>query len=320
MTQTTGLTSAAGWGDITQSPLATKGFHSQILARGWEKDIIGEIVNTRVVSQAFDCNQVVEFLIQPDVGPWRKYEDNQVIKADQVSLTSIQMTLCHQAYKAIKIDNKMRRDMCQFWSKFEASFLDSCYQALAGEWHLFILTAMVIEADRRNKGLNAGRNRSINLGMVGKPVRITPDNVASEIQKLRMVLTHTQRWHDNEMFLIVPPEFDMVLMNSPYANAADLSCCSDPSILLTGEKPGKLVGFRTITSMRTPGGYDANVNKQAYYVLAFWKEAYAFYGDITEGRIIEDKDYFAQQYQMAALWGGKAIFGDAIAVGYWTFD
>lgn len=320
MTQTAGFSSASGWGDITQTPLARKGYHSMVIARGWEKDIIGEIVNTRVVSQAFDCNQVVEFLLQPDVGPWRKYEDNQVIKADQVSLTSVQMTLCYKAYKAIKIDNQMRRDMCSFWSKFEASFLDSCYQGLSGEWHAFVFSSMVIEASRFNKGANAGRLRNINLGTVGHPVRVTPDNVASEIQKLRQVLSHKQRWHDNEMFLIVPPEFDMVLMNSRYADVADLSCCADPSILLTGEKPKQLVGFRTISSTRVPGGEDPSIGKHAFYILAFWKEAYAFYGDITEGRIIEDKDYFASQYQMAAIWGGKAIYADAIAVGYWTFE
>lgn len=320
MTGKAGLSSASGYGSIHDTPLAMKGYHSQIIARGWEKDILGEIVNTRIVSQVFDCNQTVEFLLQPDVGPWRRYEDNQVLKPDQVSLTSIQMTLCNQAYKALKFDNKFVRDMCSYWPKFEVAFLDSCYQELSGVWHQFVLTAMVIEADRRNKGKNAGRNRAINLGVVGQPVRITPENLPSELQKLRMVLMHQNRWKDNEMFLIVPPEFDMVLINSQYANAADIGCCKEPSMLLTGEKPGQLVGFRTITSMRSPGGFDEGVNKQSYYILAFWKEAYAFHGDITEGRIIEDKDYFGIQYQMCALWGGKAIYGNAIAVGYWTFD
>lgn len=320
MTQTAGFNSASGYGSIHDTPLATKGYHSQIIARGWEKDIIGEIVNTRIVNQAFDCNQVVEFLLQPDVGPWRKLEDNQAIKADQVSLTSIQMTLCNQAYKALKFDNKFKRDMCQYWGKFENAFLDSCYQELSGLWHEFVLNAMVIEADKRNKNANAGRNRSINLGMVGNPVRITPNNVATEIQKLRMVLVHQNRWKNNEMFLMVPPEFEMIIAGSEYRQAADILCCKDPSILLSGEMPGQLMGFRTLTSMRTPGGYDEAVNKQCYYILAFWKEAYAFYGDITEGRIIEDMQFFGFQYQMAALWGGKAIYGDAIAVGYWTFD
>lgn len=320
MSHQAGMGSASGYGSIFDTPLATKGYHSQIIARGWEKDIIGEIVNTRIVSQAFDCNQVVEFLLQPDVGPWKRLEDNQVIKPDQVSLTSVQMKLCNQAYKALKFDNKFIRDLCSYWSKFEASFLDSCYQELSGVWHSFVLTAMVFEADTRNKGQNAGNKRAINLGVVGKPIRITPANLPNEIQKLGIVLRHQNRWVDNEMFLIVPPEFDMVLIDSKYAQAADYLCCKDPSILLTGEKPGRLVGFRAITSMRTPGGYDEVANKQAYYILAFWKEAYAFYGDITEGRIIEDMEYFGVQYQMAALWGGKAIYGDAIAVGYWTFD
>lgn len=315
-----GLGSASGYGSIHDTPLATKGYHSRIIERGWEKDILGEIVNTRIVAQAFDCNQVVEFILQPDVGPWRKYEDNQVIKPDTVQITSVQMTLCNQAYKAIKIDNNLQRNLCQFWSKFEAGFLDSCYRELSGMWHSFVLSAMVLEADRRNKGANAGRERSINLGTVGAPVRVTPVNLPVNLMNLRNVLVHNNRWKNGEMFLIVPPEFSNVVIQSEYRLAADISCCKDPSMLLTGELPGQLAGFRTIESMRTISAFDTTVNKQAYYILAFWKEAFAFYGDITEGRIIEDKDYWGRQYQMAALWGGKAIYGDAIAVGYWTFE
>ena len=230
------------------------------------------------------------------------------------------MTLCNQAYKAIKIDNNLQRNLCQFWSKFEAGFLDSCYRELSGMWHSFVLSAMVLEADRRNKGSNAGRDRSINLGTVGSPVRVTPANLPVNLMNLRNVLVHNSRWKNDEMFLIVPPEFGKVVIQSEYRLAADISCCKDPSMLLTGELPGKLAGFRTIESMRTISAFDTTVNKQAYYILAFWKEAFAFYGDITEGRIIEDKDYWGRQYQMAALWGGKAIYGDAIAVGYWTFE
>lgn len=315
-----GLGSASGYGSIHDTPLATKGYHSRIIERGWENDILGEIVNTRIVAQAFDCNQVVEFILQPDVGPWRKYEDNQVIKPDTVQITSVQMTLCNQAYKAIKIDNNLQRNLCRFWSKFEAGFLDSCYRELSGMWHSFVLSAMVLEADRRNKGANAGRDRSINLGTVGSPVRVTPANLPVNLMNLRNVLVHNSRWKNDEMFLIVPPEFGNVVIQSEYRLAADISCCKDPSMLLTGELPGKLAGFRTIESMRTISAFDTTVNKQAYYILAFWKEAFAFYGDITEGRIIEDKDYWGRQYQMAALWGGKAIYGDAIAVGYWTFE
>lgn len=315
-----GLGSASGYGSIFDTPLARKGYHEKIIARGWEADIIGEIVNTRIVERAFDCKQVVEFLLEPTVGPWRDYEDNQLLKDDQVSMTSIQMRLCKQAYKSIKFDNKMISDMCEYWDEFENSFLDGAYKQLSGEWHRFVLTGMVLEAAAENKGVNAGRFRNINLGMVGKPIRITPENIATEIQKLRQVLMHTSRWVDGEMFLLVPPEFDTPLVNSPYANVADYACCKDVSILLSGEKPGQLMGFRPITTMRVPGGFDTGVNKQAFYVLAFWKEAYAFYGDITEGRIIQDKDYFGTHYQMKALWGGKAIYADAIAVGYWTFE
>jgi len=131
---------------------------------------------------------------------WKNYEDNQVIKPDEVSLTSIQMRLCHQAYKALKFDNNTRRNMCEYWSKFEDAFLDSCYKELSGMWHAFVLTGMVLEAHPNNKGANAGRHRSINLGTVGKPVRITPANLPTELLNLRQVLVHRSRW-ENRRYL-----------------------------------------------------------------------------------------------------------------------
>lgn len=313
----TGMGSASGYTNITDTPLASKEYHNMIIALGWEKDFLSEIVNNRIVARAFDCNQVVEFLLQPTVGPWRPYEDNQVIQPDQVSLTSVQMTLCNQAYKALKFDNKFKRDMCQFWSKFEDAFLDSCYKELSGMWHQFVLSAMVLESSRFNKGANAGRFKNINLGVRGRPIRITEDNIANEIQKLQMVLNNQNRWKDNEMFLLIPPELAFKFTDSIYVKMQQ-GCCNADSILLTGEMPGRLFGFRVIQSQRTPSGFDEQANAIGHYILAFWKEAYAFHGDIVEGRIIEDKDYFGFQYQMEALWGGKAIYNDAIAVGYWT--
>ncbi len=95
----------------------------------------------------------------------------KLAKPDTVQITSVQMTLCNQAYKAIKIDNNLQRNLCQFWSKFEAGFLDSCCKSII--WYvaqLYYYPAMVLEADRRNKGANAGRDRPINLGTVGDPV------------------------------------------------------------------------------------------------------------------------------------------------------
>ncbi len=57
---------------------------------------------------------------------------------------------------------------------------------------------MVLEADRRNKGANAGRDRSINLGTVGDPVRVTLQ-LTCKLNELRNVLANN-RWKNGEMF------------------------------------------------------------------------------------------------------------------------
>lgn len=318
---TAGFKSASGYGNVSDTPLGTdKAFHHEILARAWPKDILSDIVNSRIVGDYFHCNQVVEFLIEPDVGPWRPYSDNQVIKPDTIQLESTQMRLCYQAYKAIKIDNALKRNLCKYWEIYEDRFIDACYRELSGTWQNFVLNSMVLEAHRENKGQNAGRHRDVNLGSVGNPVRITAANLPSKINDLAGVLAGQEYWHPNSMFLVIPPELRGVIINSEYRLAADISCCKEPSMLLSGELPGQLVGFRAIETKRTPGGFDTSINKMCYYVLAFWKEAFAFYGDIVEARLTAPTEYFGEQYQMLALWGGKAIYDRAIAVAYWTLD
>ncbi len=52
---------------------------------------------------------------------------------------------------------------------------------------------MVMKQTCRNKGANAGRDRSINLGSYD-PVRVTPGNLPVNLMNLRNVLVHNNRW------------------------------------------------------------------------------------------------------------------------------
>ncbi len=73
--------------------------------------------------------------------------------------------------------------------------------------------------------------------------------------------------------------------------------------------------------MRTISAFDTQqwTNKRIS-ILAFWKKKACCLCDITEGRIIEDKTIGVVNTKMAALWGGKAIYGDApqLATGLWA--
>lgn len=311
--------SASGYGGLENTPLARIGYHDKIIANGYEDDFLGLIVNDRIVDgRVMTCNQVVQFQRQARVGPWKPYEKNQELVADQVSPESFCMRLCESAYKDIKFDNLDIAQACERWNSFESGFLDDAYQELSGAWRQYALTGMHLEASPHNKGVQAGRACDINLGTINNPIAITPANFARELAKLKRALMEAHRWVEGRMFIVIPPVIQELLVETPYANAMNLGSCADCSILVTGQLPGKIMGFDVFVTNDVPSAVDPGTGDVAYYIIAGDKEAFAFVGDIIEGRLMHPTNYFGVRYQMLAVWGGKAITPDALAVAYWA--
>jgi len=281
-----------------------------------EKSSLPLIVNMNIAQPLMQCYQLIEFIRAPVVGPWRKYELNQTLIPDHLCISGFQMRVCNQGYKALKFDNADIRNACERWDSFEASFLDSAQSSLEHTWQCYVLNAMVLEAHRCNKNNNAGLHGDIDLGAPGAPRVITGDNIAVELAKLQRVLVEQNMWQDGKMFIRVPPAIREALVSSPYANALQMGSCVDCSILVTGELPGTIAGFNVYVTNDLP---TVIINgKPAYYIIAGMADAFAFAGDIVESRIVQPTTSFSVEYQMQALWGGKAIYPEGLAIGLWT--
>lgn len=311
--------SASGFGGLENTPLARIGYYNNIIARGWEKDYLPAITNTSVDQRVTACNQIVQFTKQPLVGEWRPYEKNQELVPDYVSPEAFCMQICNAAYKALKFDKLDISRICDRWKPFEESFLHSAYETLAETWREYVLNAMILEADAQNKGTHAGCNRNINLGAPNAPLKVTAESFARELSRLKRVLTDRRRWVENEMFIMLPSALWEILVDSPYANALQMGNCVDCSLLVTGEVPGKILGFNVYIVDSVPSGVDPATGDIGYYIIAGHKEAFAFIGDLVDGELVRPPRYFGIEYQMLAVWGGKAIYPDALAVAYWTF-
>lgn len=312
-----GLNSASGFQGLENTPLARIGYFNKIIAKGWEMDFLPQITNTEIDERITACNQIVQFTLQPDVGPWRQYEKNQEMVPDLVSPEGFCMKICNAKYKDLKFDKLDIRRICDRWDDFEASFLDSTYQTLAAEWRHYVLTAMSLEADAMNKGANAGRRRNINLGAPGAPIVINGENIARNVARFKRVLQERFRWVDGEMVMVIPSAIGEIFVDSPYANALQMGSCMDCSLLVTGQIPGMIGGFHVYQTESLNTVTDST-GAEAYYVIALHRQAFAFAGDLLEGELVRPSRYFGIEYQMLAVWGAKAILPDAIAVGYWT--
>ena len=315
----TGFASSSGHSGLANTPLARPYYYDTIIDRNWASEFLPEITNTQIDERLFKCNQTVEFARTGHVAPWRKYERNQKLVYDQLAPDSFCMTICNQAYKAFKFEKDDIRRACDRWSSFEDAFLKDSYEMLATTWRTYVLGAMIVEASRFNKGVKAGRYRNIDLGDLGAPIFITPGNIITHLTNLKTVLRYAQRWVEGEMFIVVPFGFDAVIANSAFAH--QMGCCSAAdSVLIKGMIADRLFGFKVIeqdlldpvTEAGAPSGI-------AHYIVAGWSEAFAFAGDVVEAEVGTIPDSFGIGYKMLSVWGGKAVYPDALAVAYWTF-
>ena len=316
------VVSASGFGGLENSPLARIGYHNKIIAEGWTKEFLPHITNTSIDNRVVACNQMVQFTRAPSVGDWKPYEKNQELVPDYISPEAFCLRVCNAAYKSFKFDKLDISRICDRWAPFEEAFLKATYERLAETWRSYVLNAMVLEADPKNKGKRAGCNKQLNLGAANAPIKITAENFARELAKVRRALIDSRRWVENEMFVMIPSALWEVLVDTPYVNQSIIggNCAGgDCSLLVTGLIPNKMLGFNVFVVDCLPQVIDEGTGALSYYIIAGHKEAYGFVGDIIEGEIVRPPRYFGIEYQMLAVWGGKAIYPDALAVAYWTF-
>lgn len=312
------LQSAAGYGGLAATPLSEPGYSSQVLARVYERDFLPEITNSDIDQDITHCHQRVNILRAPEVGPWRPYQKNQEMVPNQVSTDAVCLEICNAAYNAIKMDQTDIHFACTRWDQWENLFLDAAYEALVKMLRNWVLTSMILETAPTNKGSAAGKYGNIDLGTKDNPVVVDKDNIPLRVAQLQLAITEQLRWKAGEMFLIVPPAFRSVLSMSNYANAAWAGSCKPCSLAIDGMWEAPIGGFNIIESVSIPPVIDKDGNV-CYYVIAGNKNAFAYVADILSGRVVELERAFAVEYQMLTVWGGKMLYPNAMAIGYWTF-
>lgn len=313
------LGSSSGYGGLEATPLARPGYYNTIIARVYERDFIPEITNGDIDERVMHCNQQVQVMLAPEVGPWRTYQKNQEMVANQITGEAICLSICNAAYNAIKIDKTDIHFACDRWAAWEEKFLDAAYESYVAMQREWVLTAMVLEASAGNKGSHAGKFANIDLGSRGNPVVVNKDNIPLRMAELQHVLMERLRWKDGEMFVVMPIAFRSVLAMSNFANASWTGTCKPCSIGIDGMWDMPLGGFNVIETTHAPFVVEPD-GRVCFYVIAGHRTAFAYMSDIIDGRLMEMERTFGIEYQMLAVWGGKMIYPDAIAVGYWTFS
>lgn len=308
--------SASGYPGIEASPLARIGYSDIILSRVYEEDWLPRITSSELLAPVTQCNQVIQIMKAPEVGPLRTYEKNQQLVPSTVSTDARCLYICNLGYHDIKFDITDVKQACENWAPFEQKMLESMYQSYVDSQRRFVLGRMMAQVSPDTAYNKAGRHHDINLGVPGAPVTVTPDNLPVVLADLQRALIESKRWVEGQMFIIVPPILRTYLAMSNYSNSLWSCNCGG---IVSGMWNHELFGFQPIESIHVPSRVDEN-GKLSFFIIAGHKEATAYASNIIESRLVtSDASYFGVRYQYLVAWGAEVIYPDALAMGYWTF-
>lgn len=320
------FTAASGYSSLqANTTLTTPYFYKQILERNWLKDFIPDVTWT-VADQNLitGCHSEYRFMLPVEVSPWRNYELNQEFIPDQFTVRQVSVRACHYQYKQYKFDTLDIMRLCEKWDTLEESLLYNLYRVLTNSWRSYIVAQMILQAYKGNKGITAGLNGNINLGGLGAPVVVSPDQnaasyVLAKVANLREVLTQRGRWYPGEMVLIVPIGFSTILSQTIFAK--QFCCDVDKMVAVNGLLTEDFYGFKVYQQEVLPAVADAaGINGIANYIIAAWNKAFVFQGEIIRGDLSEDFPRNAGlYYTMLAGYGGTLVYNEAVAIGYWTW-
>ena len=308
--------SSSGYAGIEATPLARIGYSAFILSRVYEDDWLPRITSSELLEPVTKCNQVIQIMRAPEVGPMRTYQKNQQLVPNTVGTDARCLTICNLGYQDIKFDTTDVKQACENWAPFEEKLLESMYQSYVSTMRTFVLGRMMAEVSPRTSLDLAGMNQDVNLGKPGQPVHVTPQNLPKVLADLQRVLIESKRWVEGEMYIIVPPQLRTYLAMSNYSNSLWSCNCGG---IISGMWDHELFGFQPIESIHVPVRMD-EAGSLSFYIIAGHKEATAYASNILESRLItNDPDYFGVRYQYLVAWGAEVIYPDALAMGYWTF-
>jgi hypothetical protein len=307
----------AGVGGLFNTPLARPTYYNKIMAKVYERDFLREITNSEISERITQCSQTVQIMKAPEVAPWRPYQINQQMVNSTVTTTAISLSVCYAAYQSLKFDNLTIHYACEHWEEFEKKVLEACYEAFVADQREWVFTSMVAQVSPHNQGAHAGRHRNLDLGSVGAPRQITRSTLPGELAKMKQVLQEHLSFVSGNMFLIVPPEIDTVLVYTDFANKAWVGG-SGMSLAVDGAWTQPLLGFNVIETNHLLWTQDSG--QICYYILAGHRDAFAYASDIIQSRVVTGIDSFASIYQMLAVWGGAMLYPNYLVMGYWYFD
>lgn len=291
------IPSAAGYPAHSGTALSLPVLSAHMLIRLYQATVFQDISTTEYTGELARGGDTIVFRKEPNITIRDGAGLGATIRHDHAQWDAKTFTIGRSAYFSLAcdpLDDKLFPNV----AAQEQMLINSGARKKAEYIDKTILNEMYLYADANNRGDRAGRiTRSWNLGKPGAPLVLNSGNILEALTRVRGVMAEQNINVDNEdIYLIVPPSVDVLLMNSDL-KAAYFSGMGQTTYL-NGKIGAKMAGLTFFKTNRCPLVYDAAIAGWCYILPFGVKKATAFASIIDYMRRIDnDKDswmYFVQ--------------------------
>lgn len=286
-----------------------KGITSQITTSGMDglpKDLTS--VGTEVILRREPEAQIFD------------YQKNQDLTHSKLTTDTFRMVIGRAKYWSLKldlIDWSSIPNVQAYVTAFLNDAADRFDQAVGRE----IMYSIPWEVSPYNKGTCAGLiSGAYNLGSIGNPVQLTPDNFPRKLMEMNTVLSENKA--QGPYMVILPLAIKPLLFDkdSPLANICCASGAGGKSIIFTnGEVWPDIAGFKLVFAHYAPQYTDPMTKQTTYAIIAGRSDATLAVTKVVANRIIDNNERsFDRYWQGLQVYGFKVIKPEALAVMYVT--
>lgn len=310
-TPSTGILAASGYSQLSGSlihPMAGQ----EIIEQFYCASIFGEITTTDYMGELQACGDQIIFQRAPQIS-LQRYTKDGTIKHQSIETKSVTLTIDQAWQFSFKLDAVDEKQICNI-EQLKASMLASASRAAAQQIDCEILGGIYAQADRANRGANAGiQSRSFNLGTVGNPLVLDETNIYDFLIAVSAVLNE-QCVPREDRWIVVPAKFEYLLQKAGLCSVCAIDASQNSA--LNGRLMDVVSGLRIYVASNLSSVIDPGTSLLTHNIIAGWKGSTVFASQLEQTRIMNTHDSWDQYYQGMMVYGYGVIQPTGLVHGY----
>jgi len=310
----TGLTAAAGYRQF-QNSLTQPEFSDRVIRQVYCRSVTMDVTTSDYTEGLVGHGATLGFQVEPAV-VLHEYQKNQTLVPQELESEWRWLDVNRAKYFNIKIDRIDRKQMPNF-NKLASNFCSNASKRMYIELDSEVLFKMAFEADKQNKGSNAGIDGDTDLGQYGQPIDFNKDNIIDRLACAKVTLEQACRWEDGNMVMVLPTAAEKAFYSS---DLGSYHTTGERSIVLNGRINDTYMGFEVIFSNYVPRVWDAAQNRWVYYIVFANKQSTGLVQQIDDCDIIKIEKSFGDYYRGLWVYGHNSLIPEGVGVMYAYFN